>query len=325
MSTSDKFSFKWNNFKENVFTAFGSLREYDEFSDVTLVCEDGQQVEAHKVILVASSPFFLSLLRKNKHAHPLIYMRGMEFTDLKAILDFIYCGEATIDKIYLDRFLKIGEELKLEGLKEECLNKTVAEPFVNEPGVEKINIQEKERFFNPPFLTDSVNHKSRLENIEVTFQKEELLGDGQEVQVRDNKVTQESKMSIISLRQKEISLTSQVVSSELPEISEWSEALSKENFRGDLQEVKDLDRKVMSSIVQELDQKVRSMMELGQNMLASGRKTFVCKVCGKESQNSSIKDHIETNHIDGIIIPCHFCDKTFSSRASLRRHKFHQH
>ena len=150
MSTSDKFSFKWNNFKENVFTAFGSLREYDEFSDVTLVCEDGQQVEAHKVILVASSPFFLSLLRKNKHAHPLIYMRGIEFTDPKAILDFIYCGEATIDKIYLDRFLKIGEELKLEGLKEECLNKTVAKPFVNEPDVEKINIQEKEMFFNPP-------------------------------------------------------------------------------------------------------------------------------------------------------------------------------
>ena len=162
-------------------------------------------------------------------------------------------------------------------------------------------------------------------NLVGTFEKEELLEDLQEVQALDNKVTQESKMSIVSPRQTEIFLGSQVVSSEQPEISEWSETLSKEDFRGDLQEVKELDRKVMSLIVQELDQKVRSMMELGQNMLASGRKTYVCKVCGKESQNSAIRDHIETTHIDSIIIPCHFCDKTFRSRASLRRHKFHQH
>ena len=31
--------------------AFGNLKEDNNFADVTLVCEDGQQVEAHKVIL----------------------------------------------------------------------------------------------------------------------------------------------------------------------------------------------------------------------------------------------------------------------------------
>ena len=38
---------------------------------MTLAREDGQQVEAHKVILAASSPF----LEKNKHTHPLFYLR----------------------------------------------------------------------------------------------------------------------------------------------------------------------------------------------------------------------------------------------------------
>ena len=66
---SEKLCLQWNDFKENVITAFGSSREDNNFADVTLACEDGQQVEAHKVILVASSPFFKELLRKNKHSH----------------------------------------------------------------------------------------------------------------------------------------------------------------------------------------------------------------------------------------------------------------
>ena len=49
---------QWNDFKKNTIGALGRLREDKDFSDVTLACEDGQQVEAHKVILAVSSPFF---------------------------------------------------------------------------------------------------------------------------------------------------------------------------------------------------------------------------------------------------------------------------
>ena len=72
-----KLCLHWNEFRENVSTAFGDLRQDKEFTDVTLACEDGQQVEAHKVVLVASSPFFQHILKRNKHSHPLIYMRGV--------------------------------------------------------------------------------------------------------------------------------------------------------------------------------------------------------------------------------------------------------
>ena len=62
----EKLCLKWNDFQENVNAAFGSLRDDHEFADVTLACEDGQQIEAHKVILAASSPFFQDLLKRNK-------------------------------------------------------------------------------------------------------------------------------------------------------------------------------------------------------------------------------------------------------------------
>ena len=52
---SEKLCLQWNDFKENVNSAFGRLRDDKEFTDVTLACDDGQ-MEAHKVILAASSP-----------------------------------------------------------------------------------------------------------------------------------------------------------------------------------------------------------------------------------------------------------------------------
>merc|ERR1712129_612507 len=115
-SSDEKLCLKWNDFQDNAISAFGTLREYREFADVTLACEDGQQVEAHKVILASSSPFFLKLLRRNKHPHPLIYMRGLKSKDLVAMVDFLYCGEANVYQENLDSFLAVAEELQLKGL-----------------------------------------------------------------------------------------------------------------------------------------------------------------------------------------------------------------
>ena len=92
----EKLCLQWDDFRENIKYAFGNFREDENFNDVTLVCEDGQHVEAHKVVLAASSPFFQKLLGRNKHPHPLIFMRGVKFDDLSAIVDFLYRGEANV-------------------------------------------------------------------------------------------------------------------------------------------------------------------------------------------------------------------------------------
>ena len=51
---SEKLCLQWNDFKENVSSAFGELRDDNKFTDLTLVLEDGQQMEAHKVIATSS-------------------------------------------------------------------------------------------------------------------------------------------------------------------------------------------------------------------------------------------------------------------------------
>ena len=116
MYNSDNLCLKWNGFEDVVKSVFVDLRNDREFTDVTLACDDGQQVEAHKVVLASSSPFFMDLLTRNKHPHPLIIMKGVKSVDLLAVLDFIYLGEASVFQQNLSSYLQLAEEIKIRGL-----------------------------------------------------------------------------------------------------------------------------------------------------------------------------------------------------------------
>ena len=126
--SSEKFSLKWNDFQTNITRSFSNLRDNTDFADVTLASEDNHQVEAHKVILSASSPFFMNILKVNRHAHPLIYMKGIKVKELLSVLDFMYHGEADVFQEDLDRFLSIAEEFQLKGLTSGSLSEKEPDP-----------------------------------------------------------------------------------------------------------------------------------------------------------------------------------------------------
>merc|ERR1719312_1510193 len=96
MVNSEKLCLQWNEFQKIVSSAFGELRDDLDLTDVTLACKDGEQVEAHKIVLASCSPFFMDLFKRNKHTHPLIYLRGIGVEDLVAMIEFLYTGEANI-------------------------------------------------------------------------------------------------------------------------------------------------------------------------------------------------------------------------------------
>ena len=111
-----KYFLQWNDFQNNVVSAFSEMRNDTEFTDVTLVCEDNQKIEAHRVILSASSTFFGNILMENKHPHPLIYLRDVKGRDLVSILDFIYHGETNIHQEHLEEFMWVAGDLHIQGL-----------------------------------------------------------------------------------------------------------------------------------------------------------------------------------------------------------------
>ena len=51
----------------------------------TLSC-GSSQIQANKLILSACSPFFESIIRQNPCQNPLLYLKGVEFTDLQTVL-----------------------------------------------------------------------------------------------------------------------------------------------------------------------------------------------------------------------------------------------
>jgi len=115
-SQEDLLNLKWRNFQDNAASSFRTLREEQEYADVTLVCEDGLHVEAHKAILASSSPFFLNLLKENQNPHPLIFMADLKSEVVLAMMDFLYHGETNLDEQHLKSFHAAAEELKLKGI-----------------------------------------------------------------------------------------------------------------------------------------------------------------------------------------------------------------
>ena len=101
MADSEHFNLAWNQFENCAGLTFKNLLSDEDFADVTLACEGDKQLKAHKVILSSCSPFFRKVLIKNKHQHPLLYLKGVKFTDLQLIVKFIYLGQIEIGKSLL--------------------------------------------------------------------------------------------------------------------------------------------------------------------------------------------------------------------------------
>jgi len=115
MTNTEKFCLRWNDFETNISLAFRELREEKDFFDVTLACDDSQ-IQAHKVILSACSPFFRNVLRRNPHQHPLLYLKGVKYKELLSVLNFMYMGEVNVAQEELNSFLSVAEDLRVKGL-----------------------------------------------------------------------------------------------------------------------------------------------------------------------------------------------------------------
>ena len=268
MSTSIKFNIKFNDFHCNVNTAFRDMRKDCDFTDVTLTCEDSHQIEAHKLILAASSPLFQDLLKRNKHAHPLIYMRGM------MSVDFLYYGEAHVYQNNLDTFLNFAEEFQLKGL-------SATEDRGGEGEEDGKHITRQNYNLSVPSSADGQRHNNDILNMKIESQ----------INLSTSQTNPEDQITYNT-----------VVSP------------SKQDFSGDMKE---------------LDEKIRSLMSRGENMIKYGAKSmttaYVCKVCGKEGRRHNIESHIEANHLEGVTVPCNLCEKTLRTREALRHHNSRCH
>ena len=139
-----------NDFVSKFKSSFSSLLVNKNFVDVTLVCHDGQ-ISAHKVILIASSSLFLTILRDNPHPHPLLYLKGVSIQQLSALLQFLYTGEVRVVKKDLEYFLDTAKELQIEGLVNE-------EAGAKEDKLIQQDIEQEDQFKSEPDIYDGFQY-----------------------------------------------------------------------------------------------------------------------------------------------------------------------
>jgi len=176
----EKFCLKWNDFDENIRDYFRTLRKDQRLFDVTLATDDGQQVQAHKIILSAGSHFFSDIFQKCNHANMLIYLKGIRSADLEHVTDFMYNGEASISQVEIKEFLETGKELRVKGLLSELQGVGVQEKVSDEQlyseltEAEHLNDENLEDFHHP--IEDIQNGSvSEVVNNELDRQVEEMI------------------------------------------------------------------------------------------------------------------------------------------------------
>ena len=108
--------FKCTNFHDNLKSTFKNLDELPDMSDVTLVCEDGQQQRVHKAVIAASSPLFHSLLSNSGRDHQTIFLAEIGSELVKSLVEFMYFGETKVRNRNMESFLAIAKALKMEAL-----------------------------------------------------------------------------------------------------------------------------------------------------------------------------------------------------------------
>ncbi|XP_055642400.1 transcription factor GAGA-like [Toxorhynchites rutilus septentrionalis] len=111
---------RWDDHQCALAVTFPALLQKQALIDCTLAAE-GQFLPAHKIVLSACSPYFEALVSRNYDKHPIFLLKDVKFDDLRAIVDYMYRGEANIAQNNLSSFLQTAEFLEIKGLSE-CKN-----------------------------------------------------------------------------------------------------------------------------------------------------------------------------------------------------------
>ena len=117
-----RFNVAQKKFELNRENTLREILNDKNFADVTLACNDGRQVNAHRIILSSQSLFFKQILEANNKNNVLLYLHEVSSDELESILEFLYLGHTEISEQCLTRFLFLGHMFQISGLVEHDIN-----------------------------------------------------------------------------------------------------------------------------------------------------------------------------------------------------------
>jgi len=299
MGSAEKFCLRWNDFESNISKAFSEIRDDKDFFDVTLACE-GEQIEAHKVVLSACSPFFQTILKRNRHEHPLLYLKGVKYIDLMAVLNFMYHGEVNVAQEDLNSFLAIAEDLKVKGLTQNTTEEVTKQQNTLKPRPRDLPGERQTK----SSYQSGTDEDNEVECVPVKTEPSSFVQEHDHIQVED--VVHKNQVA-------ERNLDNSMYEEHYADYGNYEEG-AEAGFNEDLMTTNSADGN------KELDLVISNTMvkDAGE---AGAWRCLICNVANK--QKARIRNHVET-HFEANQI-CPICTQVCKSRESLRKHLTRRH
>jgi len=332
---SEKFCLRWNDFESNISSAFRELREDKDFFDITLACDD-EQIQAHKVILSACSSFFRNVLRRNSHQHPLLYLKGVKFTDLQSVLNFMYHGEVNVAQEELNSFLAVAEDLKVKGLTQN-LSQTGSTGSQNNPPPTKQPQQVKSTPRPLPARENVPNMNQPRQSSSYVSNNDEI----QEIVPVKSEPTEPIPQSHASLQHQQPNAPAteyhppQPVSQALAQADDQDMAMTyhEENYEdyGEYEAEQVYADNVGMDILNK-GQSFQDPSELLQFVAKEtsdiGKTKYVCTLCNKFSHlyRTNVRNHVESKHFPNMFsYECEHCGQSFPTKSIVQQHRHKVH
>jgi len=322
----EKFCLKWNDFESNISGAFKDIRDAKDFFDVTLACDD-DQLQAHKVILSACSPFFRNILKRNPHQHPLLYLKGVKYSDLQSVLNFMYHGEVNVAQDELNSFLAVAEELRVKGLTQNNGSQSANTKSSSSSSHHQAPKSPTPSKSSRPLDRESAPPPKRPRPAPAPIAPPPPVHDDDDIQevVPVKSEPRDTSSAVIAntsndmyqaapSNQQTLALAAEDdISYGADESYDDYGSYDQEGYDGQMM---DPNMAGGADGNKELD------LEILRRMYQTERGTpWVCADCGKTSMfKGDVARHIEAKHIEGLSFSCLFCEKIFKTRDTLRKH-----
>ena len=312
----EKYKLSWNTYSDHLREMMKEMMTSDIYTDVTLVCDDKKQLKAHRNILSACSPVFKDILQVDtRNIQPMIYLRGIEHSEMESILQFIYFGEASFYECRLDELLLVAKSLGVRELsdfvrpelhlnieKSKTQNEDHETPDEVYPEKENLGKCRDQQMIEQHMSDDSVQQNIKQE------QELEALKDSN---VRHQEVSREETIEQFSNETKDHSLVHYICS------------LCDKQFKSDISlriHIQSV-HEGLGYKCNQCDMNLTSKYVLRRHIeVVHEQIKHTCHVCGKQFVDKmNLTLHIQNKH-EGVRYPCNLCDYKAPVQKSLAVH-----
>ena len=331
----EKYNLTWQTYSDHLKSMMKELMMNEEFADVTLVTEDKKHIKANINILSSCSPVFKDILKKEKKSDPIIYLRGIHFSEMESIMHYIYLGEATFYEERMNELFAVAKSLEIKVLYEEADAETVTKQTANEENeasptlADEMEEQTQMAIDKPKQEPEHSIVKFECDQCDFqTTQQGEITRHiiSKHKQSSTNSVTYSNDQCFNQASRQVIQNTNEGINacnasdyqagyqSDLPEHIQTKHGISK--YSCDFCSYK-------ATTQNRLTKHILSKHEFeitAEGVITMHRKKFECKQCQKTYFSiQTLNDHIQTKH-KGIKYTCDQCDNQFTHKTSLNMH-----